>query len=188
MNADTIARLARTLLQAAGAFIIGKYGIDAVSWESISGAVVLLITTAFTIRAGQKTDGGKVNASPFVTVIGIAIVAAMLAGCSPRSMLDNPNLAAGVNQAVNATDQATQKANAALDKICANYKTVDAAFLLVAALAGDRIPQSVVNSEGDAVRFLDGLCTNRPQDANGALAAAQQAYATILSIRDRFRS
>ena len=103
-------------------------------------------------------------------------------------MLDNPNLAAGVNQAMNATDQATQKANAAVDKICANYKTADAAFLLVVALAGDRIPQSVISSEGDAVRFLDGLCTNRPQDANGALAAGQQAYATILSIRDRFKS
>lgn len=54
MNADLVARLTRTLFQAAGAFIIGHYGIDAASWETISGAALVLIPTIFTIIAANK--------------------------------------------------------------------------------------------------------------------------------------
>lgn len=54
MNLDTVSRLARTLLQVAGAFVVGKFGIDAGSWESISGALVVIVTTGFTVWAAQK--------------------------------------------------------------------------------------------------------------------------------------
>lgn len=125
-----------------------------------------------------------------VSVLVIVGAGGALSGCASLNRYD-PNLAAGVKQVVNATDQATKKANDALDKVCANYPFVDAAFqsvVAVAAVAGKTVPQSVIDSESVAVRFLDDLCTNRPQDAATALKAAQKALAAMIAVRDRFKS
>lgn len=189
MNADMIARLSRTLLQVIGTAIATKYAIDQAYVTAIVGALVTIITTLYTIQASRKAGGNggsTLQFNPLAMVLGLIIVAGMLSGCS-RSILDNPNLAAGVNQAVNGTKTAARTANVALDKICANYETVDAAFVLITAFAGSRIPQAYLDAEADAVKFLAGLCANRPSDANEALKAAQQAYGTITSIRDRFK-
>jgi len=109
----------------------------------------------------------------------------MLSGCAHVPTVDR-NLAAGVADAIQMTDIAASKADATLDKVCAGYKTADAAFALVRLFAGQRIPQSYVDAQAQAVVFLDDLCAHRPNDAAGVLKAAQKAYATIVSIRDRF--
>lgn len=114
-------------------------------------------------------------------------IGAVLAGCAQGPTLDR-NLAAGVAEAIQMTDVAVAKANATLDKVCASYKTADAAFAFVRLFAGPRIPQTYVDAQAQAVVFLDDLCTHRPSDAAGVLEAAQKAYATIVSIRDRFRA
>ena len=191
MNADLVARLSRTLLQVIGTAVATKYAIDQSYMTAIVGALVTIITTLYTIQASRKGggDSSTTQASPIITVAAIVLLTSMLAGCSSLNRYD-PNLAAGVKQVVNATDQATKKANDALDKVCANYPFVDAAFqsiVAVAAVAGKTVPQSVIDSESVAVRFLDDLCTNRPQDAATALKAAQKALAAMIAVRDRFK-
>lgn len=124
-------------------------------------------------------------------LILVAALALPLGGCftfAPTSILDNPNIAAGVNQAVEGTSAAAKKANAGIDKICANYELVDAAFQLIALAAGDRIPQPYRDAEADAVRYLADLCTHRPTNAQEALESAQKAYATIIVVRDHFKA
>lgn len=117
----------------------------------------------------------------------IGLMAAALAGCVPRSTLNDPNIAAGVNRAVEGTSAAAKRASAAIDKICANYETVDAAFQLIAFVAGDRIPQAYRDAEADAVRYLADLCTHRPTNAQEALESVQKAYATIVVVRNHFK-
>lgn len=125
--------------------------------------------------------------------ISVTLLAAFLGGCSfvPKSILDNPDFATAVGKAANATNNAATKANEALDKICDNYVTVHLGFqgvVAVAALIGKNVPQSVVDSESDAMSYVDSVCTNRPADAQEALVATQKAYATIVSIAKRFKS
>lgn len=122
----------------------------------------------------------------YLTVAGMVAVA--LAGCAARSTRDNPSFAVGMDQAVSGTNLMAEKANAALDNVCESYQTADAAFQLIKFVSGERILQSVIDAESDAVRFLANLCANRPQDANDALKAAQQAYATVVSIRKRLEN
>ena len=54
MNSDLVARLARTGLQVIGSVLATKGYITEDMWTGVSGALLTLITTGFTVWASRK--------------------------------------------------------------------------------------------------------------------------------------
>lgn len=53
MNADLVGRLFRTGLQVVGALVVGKY-MDESTWATLSGALLTVVTTGYTVYAAKK--------------------------------------------------------------------------------------------------------------------------------------
>lgn len=106
----------------------------------------------------------------------IALTALTLGGCQ-----------ATLQKAELATGSAVDKANKALDFVCTNYPAVDAAFAIAVVIAGDKIPKSVIETEQEAVDWLQATCTNRPTDVVSAAKTARSLYDKILDIRIKFK-
>ncbi len=51
MNADVLARILRTLLQVGGTYLAATGKITEGDWTAISGAIVTIVTTGYTVYA-----------------------------------------------------------------------------------------------------------------------------------------
>lgn len=55
MNEEVLGRLLRTILQAAGVWVAAKYGIEEGNITAVSGAIVTIVTTAYTVWTSWNT-------------------------------------------------------------------------------------------------------------------------------------
>lgn len=174
MNAEVMARLLRTILQVVGTYFAASGKITDGDWQAISGAVVALVTTGYTVYTSWGTikvpdplpGGTKLQVNPF-TVLAAGALALMLAGCNTTGGL-------GAQQVITTAENALQAT-------CTAYPIADAAFVtIVAATPPGKIPPKVVTAEKAAVAGLAAICAAPPKDASTAVIAAANAYKAVM--------